>query len=225
MWSQRVFSNRFELSGGIDLSRERALGAIRNSIEAQSTTPDLTRSLGRGWTLFRDYFPRFYSNFEELFETSTGLSVEQYYVSLSSIITNFMKPSLDTNIFRIGELKESPYGATLERYIAFESLDAENLIKCLWEEAERKDLEEVVPNYNYRPIREKPIFRTDDGRAIILDPSFFSERAMVGPLFYLLKNYSSKANELFSAFGYAFEDYLKTYYLEYFLKVNYLLDV
>ena len=209
IWSQRVFANRFDSNEGKEISRKKALGAIRKSIEAQSSAPDLTRSLGRGWTLFRDYFPRFYSSFDEQFESSTGLSVEQYYISLSCIITNFMKPSLDSNIFRIENLKESGYGEVLERFIVLESLNNEDLKKGLWDMGKKQNPEEELLYYNYRTLREKPIFCTKDGRAIILDPRFFSERAMVGPLFYLVNNYPKKTNELFSAFGYAFEYYSK----------------
>ena len=47
-----------------------------------------------------------------------------------------------------------------------------------------------------------------DGRAIILDPTFFAEKVSVGPLFQLLKgNSRKKGDELLSLFGKAFEDY------------------
>ncbi len=67
---------------------------------------------------------------------------------------------------------------------------------------------EDVPPYDYRPLRERPILRLSDGRTVILDPVFFSERASVGPLFLLSKNKpQNKANDIFAAFGESFENY------------------
>jgi hypothetical protein len=62
----------------------------------------------------------------------------------------------------------------------------------------------------YRELRERPILRTEDDRAIVLDPVFFSERASVGPLFHLIgaRNPRGNANRIFGAFGLAFEDYV-----------------
>jgi hypothetical protein len=47
-----------------------------------------------------------------------------------------------------------------------------------------------------------------DGRAAVLDPTFYGERLSAGPpLFQLLAAHGTKANEIFGAFGLAFEDY------------------
>jgi hypothetical protein len=47
-----------------------------------------------------------------------------------------------------------------------------------------------------------------DGRAAILDPTFFGEKIAIGPLFHLLpRALGGRANEIFGAFGLAFEDY------------------
>jgi hypothetical protein len=66
-----------------------------------------------------------------------------------------------------------------------------------------------IPPYDFRSLREKPIFKAKDGRAIILDPYFFCEKATIGPLFHILKlnRYKNRGNEIFGAFGNAFENY------------------
>jgi hypothetical protein len=47
-----------------------------------------------------------------------------------------------------------------------------------------------------------------DGRAIILDPTFFAEKVSIGPLFHVLRGESrKKGDEILGYFGAAFEDY------------------
>ena len=47
IWARRVFGDRFSLSGGVDVGRKRALGAIRKSIEATSSAPRRSASAQR----------------------------------------------------------------------------------------------------------------------------------------------------------------------------------
>lgn len=210
IWAKRIFENRFSVNGGIDIGRKRALGAIRKSIEATTLSPDLSKSLGRGWTLFKDYFSRFYKPFESEFLSLTGISIEQYFICLSAIMTNFMNPRIGAGIFDSSTLGEStPWRDVFQKYMALESQTADELRDALWGQAQ-SDMSsyEDAPYYDYRPLREKPILRVEDGRAIILDPVFYSEKASIGPLFLLTQKKSSdKANEIFGAFGYAFESY------------------
>lgn len=214
IWARRVFGNRFSLSGGVASARKRALGAIRKSIEATATAPDLSKTLGRGWALFSEYFPRFYPDFEGEFEASFGLSLEQYYVCLSAIITSFMNPhakKIGTGIFDANTLGQStPYEEILQRYLANESQTPDEMKNTLWGKGdiEFRNFDDLPP-YDYRPLRERPILRVEDGRAIILDPFFYAEKASVGPLFHILKENVSgnKSNEIFAAFGKAFENY------------------
>lgn len=214
IWAKRVFGNRFSrfsVKEGINIGRKKALGATRKSIEATSLAPDLSRSLGRGWYLFSNYFPRYYRPFENEFQSSTGLSVEQYYICLCAIITNFMTSNKGTGIFDSNSLgKTAPYGQLFQKYLTLESQSVDELRDALWGHG-KVDIDgcEDTQTYNYRPLRERPILRAKDGRAIILDPLFYSEKASVGPLFHLLgeKKSGDKANEIFGAFGNAFESY------------------
>jgi hypothetical protein len=82
--------------------------------------------------------------------------------------------------------------------MASESQTPEELAVTLWDGfAER----------GYRDLRERPILALANGHTVIIDPVFFSEKISVGPLFHLLPNAPGKANEIFGAFGLAFEDY------------------
>lgn len=210
LWAKRVFGSRFTLKDGLDIGRRRALGAIRKSIEDTSLSPYIQQSLGRGWTIFHDYFQCSYPNFENEFNSATGLSVEQYYICLASMIVNFMDPKKNEGIFNTKTLGEfTPYHTIFQKYVNLESQTDSELRNSLWgaRVAEACKGEIDAPYYDYRPLREKPIFRAEDGRAIILDPIMFSERVSVGPLFYLLQNKASKPNDIFSAFGIAYENY------------------
>lgn len=211
IWAKRVFEGRFSVEDDIDKTRQKALGAIRKSTEATDTTNYLDKFLGRGWTLFKDYFPKFYPCFEDEFLTKTELSVEEYFICFTSIITSFMNPQKASGIFNINELKENVnYSNQLAKYIKLESQTAEELKNALWKlNSENINSFEEAPFYDYRTLRDRPILSTSDGRSIIIDPILFSEKASVGPLFYLLDKQvaKSQAEIIFSSFGYAFESY------------------
>jgi hypothetical protein len=209
--ARRVFKDRFSLDGGIDIARRRALGPSRKSVEATSLTPNLYKSLGRGWYLINDYFPRHYQYFQEEFRSLTGFSVEEYYTCLAAVMANFVNPKRGSGIFRSDLRGEpTPYRDVLRRYVSFDSQTPDELRGALWGQINTDiNSDEDAPPYDYRPLRERPILRTTDGRAIILDPVFYSERATVGPVFLLTKQQSrDKANEIFGAFGNAFEEYI-----------------
>ena len=76
-----------------------------------------------------------------------------------------------------------------------------------WEELETSfwsDFERI----GYRALRERPIMITEDGRGIILDPTFFIERVSIGALFHVTKGKTrSESLRVFTAFGDAFEGY------------------
>jgi hypothetical protein len=211
MWARRVYGDRFSLDGGVETARQRSLGAIRKAIEATTRMPNLDRSLGRGLTLFSDYFPAHFEGFEQKFHSQTGFSVEEYYICLSAIMCNYMFPDINTGIFNANELGEStPYEDILQKYISLEAQTVDELRERLWGKISPDTIsEENAPIFDYRPLREKPILKAYDGRAIILDPVFYSEKASVGPLFHLLSGVTSnkEANKIFGAFGSAFESY------------------
>lgn len=204
IWQRRVYRHRFSLDGGIDVARRRSLGDIRKGIEGTLETPDLAKSLGRGWTLFTKYLPQYYQAFDNEFLSSTGLSIEDYFICLGTMMTSFMNPKLNAGRFNANTIGEStPFADALQRYINLESQTADELRLALWGE-EKPNRELDVKDYDYRPLRQKPILRSIDGRAIILDPVFFSEKASIGPLFLLPQQARERA---FAGFGKAFEAY------------------
>lgn len=211
IWEKRVFGERLSDNGNITIRRQKALSSFRKSLEATEVTPDIYRTLGRGWLLFNDYFPIYYRTLEDEFRSLTGLSIEQYYCCLCAIISNFMNPNnIEPGIFDLNTLGTStPYAEVLKKYLALESQTIDKLRDTLWGDG-TKDIKgfEDIPPYDYRPLRERPILRSSDGLGVILDPVFFSERASVGPVFILSKNKpQNKANDIFNAFGKSFENY------------------
>lgn len=211
IWSRRVFGNRLSMTEGLSTARKRALAPFRLSLEATLLAPDLSKSLGRGWRLFSKYFPARYPLLESEFRSSTGLTVEEYFVCLGALITNFVDHKVGPLIFDSKTLGESTlYRDAIQRYVALEAQTVDDLRHRLWGRAPKEMYsDESAPPYSYRSLREKPVLCSDSSRAIILDPVFYSETASAGPLFHLLGNEvpNSKANEIFGAFGNAFEDY------------------
>ena len=210
LWAKWVYGNRFSLEDGIDIARERSLGAIRKAIEGTSLCPELTRSFGRGQTIFIDYFRKQYGLLDSEFQSKVGLSIEDYFKCLLIITTHFVNPkSNNTGIFNAKTFADStPLKDVFQKYIAFESQSVDEFKNALWNHAGKiKDQDEMV-FYDYLPMRERPILCAEDNRAIILDPIFYSEKASIGPLFILTKGETRrKANEVFTAFGKAFENY------------------
>jgi len=209
LWAKWVYGNRFSLEGGINIARERSLGAIRKAIEGTSLCAELTRSFGRGWTIFMDYFRKQYSSLDSEFQSKVGLSIEDYFKCLLIITVHFANPkSNNTGIFSAKTFADStPLRDVFQKYIAFESQSTEELKKKLWGSTDKLEIQDEIA-YDYLSMREKPILRAEDDRAIILDPIFYSEKASIGPLFILAKDkICGKANEVFSAFGKAFENY------------------
>ena len=210
VWANRIFKNKFSLDGGIDVARKRALGPNRKSVEANTATPELTQSLGRGWALFNKYLPKYYQSFDADFFSLTAISVEQYFVAFAAMVTSFMNPRNNNGIFNVSNLQQhSRYGAVLSRYLELESQEPDELKQVLWSGIRPEVSQyEDAPIAYYRPLRDRPILRTKDGRGIIFDPIFYSEKAALGPLFHILKSPNCRSDDLFSAFGQAFEDYV-----------------
>ncbi len=214
LWAKRVFGTRFSLDGGVEKARLRALGPIRKSVESMSSPPDMSKTLGRGCALFLEHFPKRFITFEDDFLEGYGISVEQYYICLASILTNYLNPYMEKmgpGIFNSSTIGDgTPYKKTLEIFLYNESQGTDEIKEGLWKNAEASEnVFEDIPPYDTLSLREKPIFKARDGRAIILDPYFFCEKATIGPLFHILKleKHKKRGNEIFGAFGDAFEEY------------------
>lgn len=208
LWSRRVYGDALSLSDGVDAARRRALGSFRKAAEGNLTSGHLSQDLGRGWRLFREHMPRVDAGFESLFQSATGMSTEDYFICWSALLTNYLKPNSETTIF--SESTSAPRTNCPElfhRFLALESQTPDELRAALWSGIAREEVSlAAVQPYDYRPLRERPILKTPDGRMIILDPVFASEKCAIGPLFHALP--LANPNRLFEQFGIAFERYV-----------------
>ena len=207
-WSRRVHGEALDLADGLEAARRRALGPFRKTIEGSLTPGELSQSLGRGWQLFHEYVPQVDSSFESIFESATHLSIEDYYICWSALITNYAKPGSETTIFSADRMAEpTACPDLLQRFLTLESQSPDDVRNSLWPNVgpESSSLSEGYP-YDYKPLRERPILRSRDGRLILVDPVFSFEKCSIGPLFHALPLFT--ANHLFDVFGRAFERYV-----------------
>ena len=208
LWSRRVHGEAFDLTKGLEAARRRALGSFRKAIEGSLTPGELSQNLGRGWLLFSEYVPRVENSFESIFQSATHLSIEDYYICWSALITNYVKPGCETTIFSADSMaKPTACPELFERFLTLESQTPDDLRISLWPNAQpgRSAPPEDCP-YDYRPLRERPILKSQDGRLILVDPVFSFEKCAIGPLFHALPLFN--ANRLFQVFGKAFEAYV-----------------
>lgn len=208
LWSRRVHGEALDLSHGLDTARRRALGPFRKTMEGSLTPGELSQNLGRGWQLFREHVPRVESSFESIFESATHLSTEDYYICWSALITNYAKPASETTIF-CADRMAAPTACPelLQRFLALESQSPDDLRSSLWPNVDRGSSSPAEDHpYDYRPLRERPILASRDGRLILVDPVFSFDKCSIGPLFHALPLFN--ANHLFQVFGKAFEAYV-----------------
>ena len=209
VWARRVYGQSLDLSRGIPDARRGALGPLRKAVEGSLTPTELSLSLGRGWLLFHEYIPAIDKSFVSIFENVTGLSVEDYFICWALILTNYVKPNSETPIFSVlGIGSKTACPDVLGQFLKLESQTVEDLRGALWPKANRDspDVSEISV-YDYKPLRERPILRTSDGRLITMDPVFCFEKCSIGPLFHALGGVS-KPTRLFEVFGIAFERYV-----------------
>jgi hypothetical protein len=217
-WSKRVFSNWVFDNDDMDIKKKMVLGSFRKSIEDQSNAPEIEKSLGRGEMLFGTYIQKHLNNFGEVFENKTGLTIEDYYSCMAAIFANFMNKD-SSGIFNIHEINNVENKDILQTYLNMESQSIEQMNQSLWMNY-NIDIAQKIPEYDYRKLRERPFFVAVDGRSIIIDPIFYSEKASIGPLFHVLDKIGE---DIFSSFGYAFEDYTKDFLNRMFNPVSALL--
>lgn len=208
LWSRRVYGDALSLSDGVEAARSRTLGPFRKGAEGSLVSSEFAQDLGRGWRLFREYMPSLDASFEALFQSATGLSSEDYFICWTALLTNYAKPNAETTIFS----KETSAPRTscpdvFEQFLAIESQSPDELQTALWGQKTRDDSSLAATDpYDYRPLRERPILRSADGRMILLDPVFVAEKCSIGPLFHVLPR--TNANRMFEIFGRAFEQYI-----------------
>ena len=213
LWGRRVYGGKFSLDGGIDVARLRGLGPIREAIAETSLGLEPLVALGHGKLIFSDYFPRFYRDFAAEFIAKTGLSIDEYYLCMCTLMgqflatipeeTNFFKK---TSIFDINQVYQNiPTNmvTAFSKYFQLHAQTIEELRASLWGNTIPQNARETEP-FTLKPLRQRPIVRTGDGRATVLDSVLYGDAAMVGPLFLLTAN---RSNQIFGYFGDAIEAY------------------
>lgn len=206
VWERRVFKNYPISENEIDVKLRKSLGMIYKGFEATASAPNLYRTFGRGWSINKEYIPKYYRNFESDFEKRTGISIDDYYNCLSAFAADFNDPTRGSGIFNYQEIiKSQKAGKVVEKFLKIESQSIEDIRKILWPNTDEtiNDLDKA-PFYSYRPLRDRPILTTNDYLGIIVDPIFFCEKFYLGPMFHLLEGNKSANTDYF---GRAFEDY------------------
>lgn len=200
LWGKRIYADK--LTGGTDIddSRRRALGAFRKGVEESNLAPHFGVALGRGKVLFVEHLPIRYPAFATDFLRVTGLTIGQYRACVASLSVYTIFNHKDGPLFRTQSVgRATALRDEFPKYFELESQTPEQLARSLWDDFDK---------LGYRALRERPIMVAADGRAMILDPTFYAEKISVGPLFHVISAAKGrKANEIFGMFGQAFEDY------------------
>ncbi len=225
----RLFPDGLPATGDHSADRLCLIVSLRDAVRERPA--DIMQVLVRGETIYGRAFPARYPDAEAQFLAANGITLRQYLDCVSTVDVFFgnMHPQAVTpenwGGIRIGPSREQIPQAMREpfdRYMTLESQTVDELRAALWGE-QRPDGVDAAAPFDPRALRERPLLRTPDGRAIILDLAFFAEKAAVGPLFTLASWLSSRgekrqAEPVFRAFGDAFEDYvtgiLRTMYPE-----------
>ena len=130
------------------------------------TSSELAQDLGRGWRLFRELMPQLDPGFEALFQSSTGLSTEDYFICWSALLTNYAKPNAEATIFSADtSAPKTDCPEVFAQFLKLESQSPAGLRAALWPGLARHAASSgTTPPYDYRPLRERPILRSADGR-------------------------------------------------------------
>ncbi|HKM77707.1 MAG TPA: hypothetical protein VJZ03_01410, partial [Candidatus Bathyarchaeia archaeon] len=215
LWGKRVYGDSAFEGTSLDEKRTNALALIRHSMAETRCHPQRVEAIARGAKLFRILLPKFYADFLLEFHNSTGLNLDEYYLCLCTIMVHYTNSGVKTGvggkeesgIFTLEGIRNSaPHmEALFGKFVELQSTTSEELMSAFWPDMQDEPTE-FKCKYSLKPLRERPILKAADGRMIILDPVCFAEKAVVGPLFNVLSQ--ANQNNLFTAFGYAFEDYV-----------------
>lgn len=214
VWQRRVYGDRLNSTEPIDARRRAVLGAIRLSNMESASGSHPMAALARGYSLFADRMRSRAAEVEQAFENATGVAIDDYYSMAAYVAAEGLGRSADglhspdkCGMFSARLCEEAEAcGALARAFFAKEAQTADELRDALW--GHRSDAEESDAHVlALKPFRDRPILRTPDGRAIVLDPRSFIERLSVGPLFQLVAGDRKHQNRWFALFGEIFEEY------------------
>jgi hypothetical protein len=217
VWGRRIYGDRLAAERPLDALRLDVLPLTRLASMETTRSPNAFMAIARGASLFADRLRVLIPEAEALFHARTGLPIDDYF----SIVTDIASRGLGKGVEGLGdpdksglmdvgayERAASPLGEISREFFSRQSQTADELQRAFW--GKRVDAEERDGGLvDVAPLRSKPIFRAEDGRAIILDLRSFVESASAGPLFQLLRAGGVPPNRLFGAFGEVFEAYAR----------------
>lgn len=201
LWAARIYQNRLSDVSDPAKARRLGLGSFRKAVEETGSALHLGITIGRGWVLFSHYLPKRYSKFDKDFLKSTGLTLKQYFTCLVFLLRyTFSDPAINSLILTKVVGSDTSYKTIIPVFLELESQTPDELSAAF-----KKDFKSL----GYKAIRQRPILKVDDERAMVMDPSIMHDKFTVGPMFAILSAVKKeKAHEIFGAFGLAFEDYI-----------------
>ncbi|MFC6552443.1 hypothetical protein [Cohnella cellulosilytica] len=209
LWSNQTYGSILDDEKDISVAKEFARAPFRRALEAGKHAPELFITFGRGWNFYKKYFSKHFPTFHDDFMRDTQMTFEEYMICFSAFAVSFMDPLVNRIVFDINTVGDTTLiPEQIDKFVKMESQSLDELYGSLWNEKSDAEVTEItVGPLNTLSLRNKPIYSKPDGRSVILDPVFFHERVLVSPIFQLIRLNSFNHNEIFSAFGNAFEDY------------------
>lgn len=184
---------------------KRALPALREMSLWGLTGKNSLHALGRAKILLEEGV---FSNeaYRKEFQKQTQLELEQFFVCITAVAC--VGIPIDYNSLSIQFTRENLYSNCPSYKDAFETFLSQ--FTCKTEDLKRDVLKKNIANpsdfYDYKHLRERPIFESKDGFMAIADLDFFQQCVALGPLFRIL---GLGAANVFSTFGQHFENYVQ----------------
>lgn len=209
IWGQRT-SERSVVADSVFFGDE-ALAFSRLSVDSDRTAPDLWRSLGRARALFNEYVPSEWQGFNDEFREKTDLAILDYQVCAAVIVASYLLKKADKGLIALPTLSNHLVDdQAMGAFMRLVTCSRNDLRTEIWSSKPVSEVEAGgIPEMNTKPMRSTPILRLNDELAAILDPVYFSDVLLIGPLFATVRGLSqSESNNRFGAFGKAFETYV-----------------
>ncbi len=204
LWSRRIYAKRLSDEGDSELQLRRALGAFRKGTEEGNEAPHPGMALGRGWLLFSTHMRARLPDFDALFTAATGLTLSQYYACAFAMMKETFAGKAEPGIFRtVGYGAATGIPELVDRFVRLKSQTPGELARAL---------QKPGGVTGYKSLREHPILNFSGNRSAILDPVLYFDTLTTSPLFAVIRQAGkARQNEIFGAFGIAFEDYANAF--------------
>lgn len=218
IWLRRVFQKGLSTSGDVVADRVAAMPFARQSIALSAPALNTNVALARSRGIYDAAFGSAFPDGIRTFEGTTRLRLDEYLACVYGFASDLPNYTPENMNFKTGLFNTNDLGpdvseegrAVVARYLTAEAQTPDQLGRSLRRGLALDRLDGSEP-FDYKPLRQRPVLRLDDGRAIVLDPGFYTERAVTGPLFIVAERLAGRgaANTVFGAFGMGFEEYVK----------------